>query len=190
MPRPIAVTRAVPAATGPRRVATPVQANVPKARPRGRSMFGWDVIVLPSMQAPDTVEIDPDDQTLTMRPDTYAWVRNDTAAVQFLAHEKAEAVRTMQVRMADVSKYAATRPPNPNKTPPPSPGIKLLCHELQALVTDLARLDPTNPTAVTDAAGRYGRLRDTMADLRTAFNDAEASFELAQNLLIEKMGIE
>lgn len=193
MARPVAFTRAVPAARGRQAPAPAVATNVPKkvaVTPRKRVLFGWEVVTDAHFgTAFHQVEVDPHNKALTMQPTTYNWIKNDAAAVQSLADTKAEAVRQMKVTMWEGSRLAPKADPA-RKPPVAAPGIKLLCHELGLLVQDLARLDSSNPTAVSDAAGRYGRLRDQMADLRLAFTEAEGSFELAQALLIEKMGIE
>lgn len=132
--------------------------------------------------------IDPMAKTVTVNPKTWSWVKNDNAALGMFTHEKAEAVRLMKVTMYDVSRYAPAA--DPNRQPPVPMGITLLCRDLATLVGDMTKLDPADSDEVRKMAVRYGRMRDTMATLRGAFTEAEGSFEVAQALLLQKMGTE
>jgi hypothetical protein len=162
-------------------------AATPNLGGRRRKLGGWPVVVERGCQA-DLFHIDPFDEEVTVAPATWSWAKDHPTVMQEFVQEKAEAVRTMQVRMLDVSRYAPARVAAPRKPVLQQPsGIKALAADLSKLVADLSVLDAKDDAAVQDAAARYGRARDAMAGLRLAFAEAEGSFETAQALLIAKM---
>jgi hypothetical protein len=154
----------------------------------GKTLGGFSLHIIGA--APENqLTIDPMAKTVTVNPRTWSWAKNDNGAMGAFVHEKAEAVRLMKVVMQDVSRYAPQA--DPNRVVPPVPmGITLLCRDLATLVGDLAALDSTDPVAVQKIAARYGKMRDTMATLRTAFTEAEGAFDVAQQLLVQKMGLD
>lgn len=199
MPRTAAFTRAVPAATGARRplggrVATGVPASSTR-RPKPRQLAGWELVLDPAFNVPnhpDVVELDPLQEAMVMAPTTYSWLKNDAQALQdLIGVGKAEAVRQMKVTMWEGARYAPKADParEPKKVGGGA-GIKQLCLDLQQLTARLAALDASDADAVGAAALEYARYRDRMAVLRAAFTEAEGSFELAQELLVSKMGVE
>lgn len=182
-------------------VARPAQRNAavpPAVRPgrpgAKRTLCGCTLLLLSEWNVihpgqVDHAQIDPQASTISMAPMTWSRIKNSNAALQALVHEKAEAVRTMQTRMVDLSMYAAPTVPTNRPKPVVAPtGIKALCADIQHLVADMAAPDVTDPAAITDMARRYGKLRDAMADLRAAFSEAEGQFDVAQALLLQKMG--
>lgn len=155
----------------------------------GRKTLGGFALVIISVTDENVMTIDPQAKSVSVHPKTWSWVKDDQAALGMFTHEKAEAVRQMKVVMYDVSKYAPAA--DPNRVVPPVPmGITLLCRDLQKLVGDMSAADVTDPKAIRDMARRYGKMRDTMATLRLAFAEAEGSFEVAQALLVQKMGLD
>lgn len=178
--------RSRPAAR-PAAVYAPPTAARPTAK-GGKTLGGFRLVQDP--QEPENrLFIDPMLKAVAVHPKTWSWVKNDSAVLGMFVHEKAEAVRQMKVVMQDVSKYAPAA--DPNRVVPPVPmGITLLCRDLATLVGDLAALDSNDTAAVQKMAARYGKMRDTMSTLRTAFTEAEGSFEVAQQLLVQKMGLE
>lgn len=187
-----AFTSNVPASTGPIARMTGMTHAVPAAAKPGarkRKMLGFEVEVdgvFPVM----FVEVDPHNSFLTMNSSTYAVLQTDAAAVQDLAAAKAEAVRQMKVTMWEGAAYAPKADPKRKPQAASPAGIKALVIDLQRLTVDLSGLDATDDAAVTAAAARYGKLRDTMADLRAAFTEAEGSLDLLQDLLVQKMGLD
>lgn len=176
MVRPAQRNGTVPAAMRPRSAGKQAQ------------LMGWPVFAL-TTQTRDLVTIDPQAGTITIHPDTLYWVKSNFSATTELANEKAEAVRTMQVVMVDVGRHAPARkqPARPKPVLQQPSGIKALCVDLQALVADMACcVDPT-PDQTREFAMRYGRMRDAMAGLRSAFSEAEGNFETAQTLLVAQM---
>lgn len=187
----------VPAAAAPR-AGAPVTGPQPRAyalppavRPatqgKKQTLGGFEVFVVPS-QIEGVIGIDPMAKTVTVHPKTWSWFKNDNAVMGAFVHEKAEAVRLMKVTMFDASRYAPAADPKRQVAPVPM-GITLLCRDLATLVGDMAAADVTDPAAIRDMARRYGKMRDTMATLRAAFAEAEGAFEVAQDLLVQKMGL-
>lgn len=171
----------------PSKFAPPVAAR-PSAS-GGKKTLGGFLLIVDSKTPENRIEIDATTKEIYVHPRTWSWAKNDNAVMGAFVHEKAEAVRLMKVTMFDVSRYAPAA--DPNRTVPPVPmGITLLCRDLATLVGDLAGLDPTDTAAVQKMAARYGKMRDTMATLRTAFTEAEGNFEVAQQLLVQKMGLD
>ena len=192
MPRIPAVNRNVsaPAARTPNSAVT-VNVAVPAKKAAGlrRRLNGWNLAVLPS-HTPDVVELDPLNEQAVVHPSTWSNIKNDPAAMAVLIHEQSEAVRLMQTRMVDVSPFTPQSKLAKPRVEPKADGIKKLTTDLTLLVQELSGMDPADTGAVAAAAARYGKYRDVMADLRTAFASAEASFELAQDLLVAKLGDE
>lgn len=165
------------------------------ARPgaRGVESLGGFVVVVDRATPVDQLRIDPVNSgpqavgIVTVHPDTWKWAKREPAVMGEFVHEKAEAVRLMQVRCLDVSRHApaVVKPRKPVLQPPS--GIKALCLDLQRLVADLSVVDPSDAQQVADLAQRYGRARDAIRELRAAFTEAEGSFETAQALLLAKM---
>lgn len=174
-------------APAPARKYAPPLAARPGAK-GGKKLGGFDLVIL-SATRENIVTIDPQAKSVAVHPKTWSWAKNDATVLGQFVHEKAEAVRLMKVTMYDVSRYAPAVDPN-RKVPPPPMGITLLCRDLATLVGDMTKLDPANAAEVKAMAARYGRMRDTMAVLRAAFTEAEGSFEIAQDLLVQKMGLD
>lgn len=171
----------------PSKFAPPVAAR-PSAS-GGKKTLGGFALIIDGKATENLLVIDPGSREVCVHPKTWSWAKNDNAVMGMFVHEKAEAVRQMKVVMQDVSSYAPAA--DPNRVIPPVPmGITLLCRDLAALVGDLAGLDPNDTKAVQKMAARYGKMRDTMATLRTAFTEAEGNFEVAQQLLVQKMGLD
>jgi hypothetical protein len=157
---------------------------------RGPTLGGF-VVHVDARHVRDRLGIDPLDQMVGVHPATWRWAATHPAVLGEFVHEQAEAVRTMQVRMLDVTRHRPP-PPAPRRKPvltEPS-GIKALCTDLQQLVADLAGTDPADGAAMAEVAQRYGRARDSMRELRSAFSEAEGSFETAQALLLAKLGVD
>lgn len=173
----------------PAAVYAPPMAARPGTAGSGKKLGGFALIVDTKTVVENRIEIDPTTKEVYVHAKTWSWAKNDNAVMGMFVHEKAEAVRQMKVVMMDVSSYAPAA--DPNRVIPPAPmGITLLCRDLAVLVGDLAGLDPTDTKAVQKMAARYGKMRDTMATLRTAFTEAEGNFEVAQQLLVQKMGLD
>lgn len=156
--------------------------------PKGKTLGGFELVISSAAQE-NVLGIDPSNKSVTIHPKTWSWAKNDNAVMGMFVHEKAEAVRQMKVTMMQVASYAPQA--DPARVIPPVPmGITLLCRDLAVLVGDLAALDSTDTVAVQKMAARYGKMRDTMATLRTAFLEAEGNFDVAQQLLVQKMGLD
>lgn len=172
----------------PSKFAPPVAAR-PSASGGKKTLGGFELRIDSQLGRENVLVIDAPRKIVVVHPKTWSWAKNDNAVMGMFVHEKAEAVRQMKVVMQDVSSYAPAA--DPNRVIPPVPmGITLLCRDLAALVGDLAGLDPNDTKAVQKMAARYGKMRDTMATLRTAFTEAEGNFEVAQQLLVQKMGLD
>ena len=169
---------------------TAVYAPPVAARPgaKGKTLGGFALILIGATQE-NVLTIDPQSETITVHPKTWSWAKNDNAVMGAFVHEKAEAVRLMKVVMQNVASYQPAA--DPMRVIPPVPmGITLLCRDLAILVGDLAGLDSDDTLAIQKMAARYGKMRDTMASLRSAFLEAEGNFEVAQQLLVQKMGLD
>lgn len=175
-------------ASAPAQVFAPVARAKPAVGGGKRTLGGFTLDLTAGIVPEDQMVIDPSYATVQVNPRTWSWAKDDNAVMGMFVHEKAEAVRTMQVRMVDLGPYKRADPAR--TVPPPPMGITLLCRDLERLVGEMTSLDPSDDVAVAAMAARYGKLRDTMATLRAAFTQAEGSFELAQELLIQKMGLE
>jgi hypothetical protein len=168
-----------------------VPTAVRPATPGGqRSLCGY-VLTLLSTATENQISVNPLGRTINMNPRTWSWFKNHNTAMLFLVSEKAEAVRTMQTRMIDVSGYssAPTVPLGRSKPVVAVPtGIKALCGAIQELVGDMAATGKPTDAQQMDFAARYGKHRDAMASLRAAFLEAEGQFETAQTFLVQMMG--
>lgn len=190
--------------TPPRNPVVPAAVK-PAVGGRKRSLCGYEVILTGSPKYtlsadPITgivgplslgdIEVEPSVREMRMTAQTYNLVTNDHQAMGHLLHEATEAVRLMKTTMIDVSSYSK-KPTVPRTRPKPQAAqspTTVLMHQLQLLVTDMARLDTTNPTAVSDAVARYAKLRDQIAQVRADFAEAESRFEIIQEQLLQKLG--
>ena len=161
----------------------------PRPAPGGgtKTLGGFKLRISSSYQE-DRMRIDPLAQEIEIHPKTWAWAKHDNAAMGTFVFEKAEAVRLGCAVNIDLTPFKPS--PQPVMQPPVPLGITVLCRDLAALVGELAALDPDDAAGVQRLATRYGKLRDTVATLRAGFTEAEGNFEIAQQLLLQKMGLD
>lgn len=165
--------------------AVPAVAAKPQRKVK---LLGWHVL-LDNLQPINQIQVDPVYSEFVVAQVTWAWAKAHDEVMADLTHAQAEAVRLMRVQMVDVGRFRPGVGPAKKPTPPPS-GIKMLCLDIQALVSDMAAASgrgQVTPAETADFVKRYGRYRDTMAELRRAFSEAEGSFDTVQQMILAQM---